>query len=65
MLNMGFKDDLDTILSSTPSAKQSLLFSATMPKEVLRLENYMSNPNKIEVAKRNQGQIMLSTLLHG
>ena len=56
MLNMGFKDDLDTILSSTPSAKQSLLFSATMPKEVLRIsKNYMSNPNKIEVAKRNQG----------
>ena len=56
MLNMGFKDDLDTILSSTPSVKQSLLFSATMPKEVLRIsKNYMSNPNKIEVAKRNQG----------
>ena len=56
MLNMGFKEDLDTILSSTPSAKQSLLFSATMPKEVLRIsKNYMSNPNKIEVAKRNQG----------
>ena len=56
MLNMGFKEDLDTILSSTPRAKQSLLFSATMPKEVLRIsKNYMSNPNKIEVAKRNQG----------
>ena len=56
MLNMGFKDDLDTILSSTPSVKQSLLFSATMPKEVLRIsKNYMSNPKKIEVAKRNQG----------
>tara|TARA_B100001564_G_scaffold29052_1_gene21442 strand:+ start:781 stop:2499 length:1719 start_codon:yes stop_codon:yes gene_type:complete len=56
MLNMGFKDDLDTILSSTPNEKQSLLFSATMPKEVLRIsKNYMSNPNKIEVAKRNQG----------
>ena len=56
MLNMGFKDDLDIILSSTPSVKQSLLFSATMPKEVLRIsKNYMSNPKKIEVAKRNQG----------
>lgn len=56
MLNMGFKEDLDTILSSTPNDKQSLLFSATMPKEVLRIsKNYMSNPHKIEVAKRNQG----------
>jgi ATP-dependent RNA helicase DeaD len=35
MLNMGFKDDLDTILAETPKTKQTLLFSATMPKEVL------------------------------
>jgi ATP-dependent RNA helicase DeaD len=37
MLNMGFKDDLDTILAETPKEKQTLLFSATMPKEVMRL----------------------------
>ena len=56
MLNMGFKDDLDTILAETPEEKQTLLFSATMPKEVMRIsQNYMFSPKKIEVAKRNEG----------
>lgn len=56
MLNMGFKDDLDTILAETPKQKQTLLFSATMPKEVLRIsKNYMSNAKTIEVASRNEG----------
>ncbi len=56
MLNMGFKDDLDTILDDTPKEKQTLLFSATMPKEVLRIsKKYMYNPETIAVAKRNEG----------
>ena len=56
MLNMGFKDDLDTILAETPEEKQTLLFSATMPKEVMRLsKNYMHSPKTIEVASRNEG----------
>ena len=56
MLNMGFKEDLDTILAETPNEKQTLLFSATMPKEVMRIsKNYMNNPKTIEVASRNEG----------
>jgi ATP-dependent RNA helicase DeaD len=56
MLNMGFKDDLDTILAETPIKKQSLLFSATMPKEVMRIsKNYMQKPKTIQVASRNEG----------
>jgi ATP-dependent RNA helicase DeaD len=56
MLNMGFKDDLDTILAETPEEKQTLLFSATMPKEVLRIsKDYMFNAKTIEVASRNEG----------
>ncbi len=56
MLNMGFKDDLDIILAETPEQKQTLLFSATMPKEVMKIsKNYMYKPKNIEVAKRNQG----------
>ena len=56
MLNMGFKDDLDTILAETPIEKQSLLFSATMPKEVMRIsKNYMQKPKTIQVASRNEG----------
>ncbi len=56
MLNMGFKDDLDTILAETNEDKQTLLFSATMPKEVMRISrNYMYSPKTIEVASRNEG----------
>ena len=56
MLNMGFKDDLDTILAETPKEKQTLLFSATMPKEVMKIsKNYMINAKTIEVASRNEG----------
>ncbi len=56
MLNMGFKDDLDTILAETPTTKQTLLFSATMPKEVMRIsKNYMSKAEEFKVASRNEG----------
>ena len=56
MLNMGFKQDIDTILDKTPTEKQTLLFSATMPKDVLKIsKNYMKKPHMIEVSKRNEG----------
>jgi ATP-dependent RNA helicase DeaD len=56
MLNMGFKDDLDFILSHTPDERQTLLFSATMSKEVLRISNnYMNDPEEISSGKKNQG----------
>lgn len=54
MLNMGFKDDLDTILAETPEERQTLLFSATMPNEIVGLtRRYMNDPEIIEMAKRN------------
>nr|WP_321354279.1 DEAD/DEAH box helicase [uncultured Draconibacterium sp.] len=54
MLSMGFKDDLDAILKDTPVEKQTLLFSATMPKEIVRIANtYMADPHEISVGKRN------------
>jgi len=56
MLNMGFKDDLDQILSNTPPTKNTWLFSATMPREVERIASkYMENPLSIAVGNRNQG----------
>jgi ATP-dependent RNA helicase DeaD len=56
MLNMGFKDDLDTILRETPDQKSTWLFSATMPKEVERIaKNYMTNPAEISTGKKNEG----------
>lgn len=54
MLSMGFKDDLETILSETPETKQTFLFSATMSKEVERIsKNYLTNPHRISVGSIN------------
>lgn len=56
MLNMGFKDDLDEILSNTPPTKNTWLFSATMPREVERIASkYMESPLEISVGKKNSG----------
>ncbi len=56
MLNMGFQDELDAILADTPKEKQTLLFSATMPKPIAKMaKKYMNNPDEIEVGERNSG----------
>ena len=55
MLSMGFKDDLETIISETPETKQTFLFSATMNKEVERIsKNYLTNPHRISVGSINE-----------
>ncbi len=55
MLSMGFKEDLATILRETPETKQTLLFSATMNKEVERIsKNYLTNPHRIAVGSINE-----------
>lgn len=54
MLNMGFKEDLDTILEYTPTEKNTWLFSATMPREVAMIaKNYMVDPAEITVGTKN------------
>jgi len=56
MLSMGFRDDLDTILAETPKGRQTLLFSATMPREIRELsKKYMQDPVEISIGKRNAG----------
>jgi ATP-dependent RNA helicase DeaD len=56
MLNMGFKDELDSILENTPAEKRTLLFSATMSREVERIAlNFMHDPIEITVGKKNEG----------
>lgn len=56
MLNMGFQEDLNDILADTPSDKNTLLFSATMPREAEQIsKEYMDDPVKITVGKRNSG----------
>ncbi|MGL6073966.1 MAG: DEAD/DEAH box helicase [Fimbriiglobus sp.] len=52
MLDMGFAEDLDAILSSTPKSKQTLLFSATMPPRIAAIaQKHQTTPTRIEIAK--------------
>ena len=54
MLSMGFKDDLDFILDKTSNNRQTMLFSATMSKEVISIsKKYMKDAKEIAVAKKN------------
>ncbi len=54
MLNMGFQEDIDEILKSTPAEKLTWLFSATMPAEIRRIsKKYMNNPYEVQVGVAN------------
>ncbi|ETN95925.1 ATP-dependent RNA helicase DeaD [Zhouia amylolytica] len=56
MLNMGFYEDIKSILSHTPREKSTWLFSATMPKEVHQIaKKFMSKPFEITVGNKNSG----------
>jgi len=56
MLNMGFQEDIDQILSTTPDDKKTWLFSATMPAEVRRIaKKYMDNPHELTMGSKNTG----------
>ncbi|MEJ6589361.1 MAG: DEAD/DEAH box helicase [Crocinitomicaceae bacterium] len=55
MLNMGFKEDIDSILETTPESKSVWLFSATMPKDVARIaKTYMTDPLEVSIGHKNQ-----------
>jgi ATP-dependent RNA helicase DeaD len=50
MLKMGFQEDLETILEKTPKTRQTLMFSATLPKAILSTANkYLNNYERIEI----------------
>ena len=56
MLNMGFQEDIDSILSTTPEDKKTWLFSATMPSEVRRIaKKYMEDPYELTMGTKNTG----------
>ncbi len=53
MLNMGFRDDIESILKDTPDARQTVLFSATMPRAILdRAKKYQNNPKILKVVQK-------------
>jgi ATP-dependent RNA helicase DeaD len=52
MLDMGFAEDLDAILDATPSARQTALFSATIPARILSIaERHLRNPTRLAIAR--------------
>ncbi len=54
MLNMGFKEEIDHILSYVDEGRKTWLFSATMPKEIERIiNNYMENPQEVRINPKN------------
>ena len=56
MLKMGFQEDMDAILAATPDTRQTLLFSATMPHEIVGMtRRCMKNPKEISVGTKNTG----------
>ena len=56
MLNMGFVDDINEILTNVPDNRKMLLFSATMPAEIAKIaKNYMHNPQEFVIGTRNEG----------
>ncbi len=61
MLNMGFYDDIVSILSTSPDEKSTWLFSATMPQEVARIaKEFMRKPLEITVGHKNSGSSTVS-----
>lgn len=53
MLDMGFREDIETILEEMPEERQTVLFSATMPKAIIELtKQYQKNPEHIAVARK-------------
>lgn len=52
MLNMGFREDMEAILKHAPKERQTVLFSATMPKPILELtKKFQHDPKLIKVTK--------------
>ncbi len=61
MLNMGFYEDIVSILSTSPDDKSTWLFSATMPNEVARIaKEFMRKPLEITVGTKNSGSSTVS-----
>jgi len=56
MLNMGFSESIDEILSGVPEDRNTLLFSATMSRDIERIaKGYLHDPKEIVVGSRNEG----------
>src|SRR5207245_1171415 len=53
MLNMGFRDDIELILQATPKQRQTVFFSATIPRPIQQLiEKYSRDPQNVRIEQK-------------
>ena len=65
MLNMGFKEDIETILKETPATRRTTLFSATMPNEIAQIaKSYMKDFEEITIGSKNSGSENVSHIYY-
>lgn len=65
MLSMGFSESIDEILEGVPENRNTLLFSATMSKEIERIsKNYLRNATEIVVGSRNEGAELVNHIYY-
>jgi len=65
MLNMGFVEDMETILSEVPKERRTMLFSATMPPAIMRLTGkYMTNPETVRADANNSVVAKISQVFY-
>ncbi|MBI2354085.1 MAG: DEAD/DEAH box helicase [Deltaproteobacteria bacterium] len=65
MLDMGFSEDMEKIVSRAPAERQTLMFTATMENSVLKLaERMLRDPKRIELAVRTSSHALIEQRLH-
>lgn len=65
MLDMGFSEDMEKIVSAAPTERQTLMFTATMGKTILKLaESMLRDPQRIELAVRTTSHELIEQRLH-
>ncbi len=65
MLDLGFLPDVERILALTPSSRQTMLFSATMPGEIISLSRrYLNQPTRIRAEEPDEGRTVPDTAQH-
>ena len=65
MLDMGFREELETILDAVPTERQILMFSATMPRETIALANrYTKDAVRVSAAQASAGHEDIETVVH-
>ena len=65
MLDMGFSEDMEKIVSHAPASRQTLMFTATMEKSVLALaQKMLKEPQRIELAARTVSHALIEQRLH-